>query len=315
MKQINYVTTVIQQMEPTGTDTLLITLVDPDGWELPPFEGGANLTLFLDNGMKRAYSLCNDPANRYHYQIAVKINPQGLGGSRYIHQNCRSGDIMRISLPRSIMRINHDCNKHILIAGGIGITPMLSMIYELEKRQGNYELHYFYRHNAPMLTQLYDAMLSGNLYLYPAENAPAGAARLSAVIPEYHQDICLYCCGPERMMQDYQHIAQQWPDSQKQQEHFSAVVTAGQYPPYTLELRQSGKHILVEPGQSPLQALLDADVPVDYTCEGGVCGACVVDWCDGQPVHHDKVLTDEERQHKVILCVAGCKSEKLVLDL
>lgn len=316
MKAITYVTTVITRLEVTGNDVLLITLADPDRWELPPFEAGAHIVLYLEGGMRRAYSLCSNAHDRYSYQVAVKLETQGRGGSAWIHNHCKVGSLVHVSLPRSTLRLQHAMQKHILIAGGIGITPMLSLIFTLEREHREYELHYFYRGEAPLLREVKETIRSGRLNIYPADLAQTNRKELKEILPPYREDLCLYCCGPDRMMQAFSLLASEWQEHQLQQEHFAGVtVDDSMFPPYQIELKQSGKTLQVRGGQTPLEALLEADVYIDHSCEGGICGACSVTWCEGKPVHRDRVLTEDERKHKVILCVAGCESEKLVLDL
>ncbi|MEG3129386.1 PDR/VanB family oxidoreductase [Pantoea cypripedii] len=316
MKAITYVTTVVTRLEMTGDDVLLVTLADPDRWELPAFEAGAHLVLILGNGMRRAYSLCSDPDDRYHYQIAVKRETSSRGGSVWIHHHLGMGDWVGVSLPRSTMKLHQDKKKHLLIAGGIGITPMLAFIYQLERKCLDYELHYFYRGNPPLFREVQQAMNHGRLFLYPSSENAGVKTSVEAIMPALSEDICLYCCGPERMMVAYNQAGAAWPTAQLQQEHFSGVtIDDASLPPFTLELRRSGKMVAVAGGQTPLQALLEAGVDIDHSCEGGICGACSVNWCEGKPVHRDKVLSAEERKSRLILCVAGCDSEKLVLDL
>jgi ferredoxin-NADP reductase len=316
MKAITYVTTEVTGLAMTGDDVLLVTLADPDRWELPAFEAGAHLVLFLGNGMRRAYSLCSDPADRYHYQIAVKRERNSRGGSAWIHHHLGMGTRVGVSLPRSTMKLDQDKKKHLLIAGGIGITPMLAFIHQLERKCLDYELHYFYRGNPPLVREVQQAINNGRLFLYPSPGNAGVKKSVAEIMPAWSEDICLYCCGPQRMMDAYNHAGAEWPAAQLQQEHFSGVtIDDASLPPFTIELRRSGKQVAVAGGQTPLQALLDAGVDIDHSCEGGICGACSVSWCDGKPVHRDKVLSADERKSKVILCVAGCESEKLVLDL
>lgn len=316
MKAITYITTEITALQATGDDVLLITLADPDRWELPPFPAGAHIDVLLDNGMRRSYSLCSDPANRYHYQLAVKREANGRGGSQWIHEQFAPGKVVRVSLPRCTLQIQPERKKHLLIAGGIGITPMLSIIYSLEQTGHCYQLHYFFRGTAPLLAEIQQTARHGEIFLYPEGYRDDKKIDLQDILPPPDNLHCLYCCGPERMMTAFNTATRLWQEQQCQQEHFSGVKPDDtMFPSYQLELRRSGKHISVRAGQSPLQAVLEAEVYVEHSCEGGICGACRVTWCEGSPVHRDKVLTDEQRQNQLILCVAGCDSDKLVLDL
>lgn len=193
---------------------------------------------------------------------------------------------------------------------------MLSMIYSLERAGLSYQLHYFYRGTPPLLAEIQQVAQQGEIFLYPQGCREGRKTELPDIIPQPGDDWCLYCCGPQRMMDAFNASTAQWHSSQCQQEHFSGMeLDDSMFPSYQLELRQSGREITVRKGQSPLQALLEADVYVDHSCEGGICGACRVSWCEGSPVHRDKVLTEQQRQQELILCVAGCESRRLVLDL
>ncbi len=352
MKAITYVTTVVEKCPREGSDVMLITLRDPDNWELPPFEAGAHLDLILGNGVKRSYSLCGDPHDRYRYTIAVKREVAGRGGSAWIHDRLRPGMEIGVSLPRCTMRLQPEAIKHIFIAGGIGITPFLSMIASLEQRQEDYELHYFFRGTPPLQTEISLRARHGKVFYYPSARSmsvdatdgwclssstdegsqsktlngsiphlPTGHAikrksRLQDIIPDYHPGLALYCCGPTRLLDAFSALHPRWPRQQLHQEHFTGVQLGDDlHPPFQLELKRSQKTIEVASGITPLQALLEAGVDIDHSCEGGICGACKVTWCEGEPIHRDKVLSQAEREQQLILCVAGCKSQKLVLDL
>ncbi|WP_308824228.1 ferredoxin reductase [Sodalis praecaptivus] len=173
---------------PAGDEVLLITLADPDRWELPFFAAGAHIDLYLENGLRRAYSLCGDPHDRYHYQVAVKLAKEGRGGSRWIHTHFQPGKSVGVSLPRATMTLQQGMAKHVLIAGGIGITPMLSFVYVLEKQRQDYELHYFYRGAAPLLKQVKQAIRGGSLYLYPGDSVAQKKKRLADIVPPWRAE-------------------------------------------------------------------------------------------------------------------------------
>ena len=321
MKAIRTVYTVVRQIRPAGPGIAVFELEDPDRWELPPFTGGAHLDCHLPNGMVRSYSLCGDPADRYRYEIAVKREDLGRGGSMHLHDDVALGSVIRVSLPRATFPLAPSAERHVFIAGGIGVTPFLSMAASLEAG-GNtdYALHLFHRGETPMANEIARYRESGRVFVHRSDlDAPNATPRpeLAALIGEPVPGTHLYCCGPQKMIDGFLEATQHWPPAQVHVEHFvpPALEADERVGSYTLVLAKSKKQTEVPAGGSALDAIRGLGIEVDASCEGGICGACRVHWLEGPPVHRDLILSDAEREHDVMVCVCSAAGEKLVLDL
>lgn len=322
MKPIRTVKTVVREIAPAGDGIALVHLADPDDWELPAFEAGSHIDLHLPNGLVRSYSLCGSPAERRRYLVAIKREEAGRGGSIAAHA-LRRGDVVPVSLPRGTFRLATRAREHVFIAGGIGVTPFVAMAGQLARDPGandtereDFTLHVLHR-GAPPLAALCEAQLPPASVVYHRSGEGRPRADLAALIGPYRQGRHVYCCGPDALMQAVEALTREWPADHVHVEHFvpPARPVDPDAKPYRAELALSRQTIDVQPHESLLHALRAHGVEVDAACEGGICGACRVRWSGGEPVHHDRVLTDSQRAHEVIVCVSGCASERLVLEL
>jgi ferredoxin-NADP reductase len=306
----------IRTVKTVGADIVLLDLEDPDRWELPPFHAGAHVDCHLTNGLVRSYSLCGDPDDPYRYQIAVKREEAGRGGSIHMHDEVKLGSPIDISLPRCTFPVAEGAPAHIFIAGGIGVTPFLAMAARLDKVRGEYMLHLFHRGEMPLSEALAHCRDSGRLSVYRSD---LGSTRpeLTDLLGEPRPGVHVYCCGPERMIAAFEAATFAWPEDQVHVEHFMppARVIDGNTNAYTLVLARSGKQVRVPEGGSALDAIRSLDVYVDASCEGGICGACRVHWLEGPPIHRDLILTEAERSLDVMVCVCSSAGDQLVLDL
>lgn len=309
-----YLQTVLIEASDAGPDTRLLVLQDPDGWDLPPFRPGAHLLLHLKNGMTRAYSLCGDPAVRDRYLVAVKRETAGRGGSAFVHDDLKPGDRVDLSPPRSHFPLVERADRHVFLAGGIGVTPFLSMIPALQRRGEYFILHVLSRGAPPLPDQIALLEQEGNAIVHDTRT---GRPDLAGLIGTQETGTHLYACGPGPMLEAITALTEGWPAGHVHVEHFTppAIPADPLARDYTLILARSGAEGSVSAGDSMLQAARALGADIDYSCEGGICGACRARWLDGEPLHKDRVLSSEEREHDVILCVAGCAGPKLVLDL
>ncbi|WP_347557047.1 PDR/VanB family oxidoreductase [Robbsia sp. KACC 23696] len=325
MKAIRTVATQIRSIRSAGDGVLQLELADPDEWELPPFVAGNHIDLHLPNGLVRSYSLCGSPAEATRYHVAVKREHAGRGGSIAVHE-LRVGDPLPVSLPRGTFTLSAEAREHVFIAGGIGITPFVAMAAELthsaarEDASGAFDprfvLHVLHRGSRP-LEALCAALLPAESVVYHRSGEGQQRVDLACLIGAFVPGRHVYCCGPTALMDAVVAATRDWPADHVHIEHFippERPVDADAKP-YRVSLSLSKKTIDVLPNASLLEALRDHDVHVDAACEGGICGACRVRWLDGQPIHHDRVLSDAERQREVIVCVSGCASPTLVLEL
>jgi ferredoxin-NADP reductase len=310
------VKTMVDRIADGGAGIKLFTLVDPDRWELPPFKPGAHIDLHLKNGMIRTYSLCNDPADKTRYVLAVKREADGRGGSIHLHDEVQEGDVIGVSLPRGGLQLAPHLARFVFVAGGIGVTPFLSAAAQLRRTERNaFTLHMIAR-GPPPLTELLAPMIdSGHVVVH--DTAVAGRPDIAALIGPAAMDASIGCCGPESMIGDFEQAARDWFAEHVHVERFVAppLPVDPQARPYTLVLGRSGRDIAVGAGESMLQALTALNIDVPTSCCGGICGACKVGWLEGEPVHRDRALSPAERTRSLLVCVAGSASERLVLDL
>ncbi|MYN14806.1 2Fe-2S iron-sulfur cluster binding domain-containing protein [Pusillimonas sp. TS35] len=298
-------------------------LVDPTGGELPVFEAGAHVDVHVPGGYTRQYSLCDPAWQRRHYRIAVLEDVKGRGGSRALHSAVRAGDLVEVSEPRNLFPRSKAARRSLLLAGGIGITPVLAMAHELLREDAAFELHYCTQTPArtAFRTQLEAMAELRKVVFHHDYGDPAKGLDIPALLAGYEEGTHLYFCGPPGFMRAVKEAASHWPADAVHFEYFSApaptaaTATPGEAGHTEVRLARSDKVLQVAGGQSILEALRDAGVPCESSCEAGVCGCCKVRYLDGAPEHNDYVLSDDEKNEYVLVCCAGVGSRELVLDL
>lgn len=292
-------------------------LVVPPGGDLEPFTAGSHIDLHLPNGMIRSYSLTNDPSERHRYVIAINKDAASRGGSRYIHETLRAGDLITISHPKNNFVLQESAAHTILIAGGIGITPLLSMIRHLGALGRSCELHYAARTRtaAAFLEEL--KTLGSGLHLHVDKEASGRVLDLPAIVRNAPAEAHLYCCGPVPMLEAFEVATADRPSAQVHVEYFTVREKPAFEGGFQVKLARSNRTIKVEPGKTILNALLDAGIDVNYACTEGVCGTCETRVIEGIPDHRDLFLGKEEQAANatMMICCSGSKSGTLVLDL
>jgi tetrachlorobenzoquinone reductase len=297
-------------------DTNIYELTRVDGGALPAYEPGAHIDLHLPNGIVRQYSLLEPEPRPQTYSIGVKRDPASRGGSRCVHDELRVGRTLTISVPRNNFPLVENASHVILLAGGIGITPIWCMVQRLHGLGRSWQLHYACRSRADM------AFLESLRQMEPArfhfdDENEGKVLEVAAIVAAAPRDAHLYCCGPTPMLQAFEQATAGWPRGQIHVEYFTPKAEAPKKGGFTVELARSGQEFVIPEGQTILQVLLAAGVDVDYSCELGICGACEQRVLEGIPEHRDAILSEEEQASntKVMICCAGCKSERMVLDL
>ncbi|MEK1907586.1 MAG: PDR/VanB family oxidoreductase [Pseudomonas sp.] len=291
-----------------------------NGEPLPPFTAGAHIDVQTPNGATRQYSLCNHPEERHRYVIGVLKDPQSRGGSQAMHEQVEQGQTLTIGEPRNLFPLAADGKKHLLFAGGIGITPMLAMAYELSQRGVDFELHYSFRAqtSAAFLDVLAEAPFARHVRLH--EDAAAtqldAATVLAAPTPGTH----LYVCGPSGFMNYVLSTAasQGWPAEQTHREFFAAApVEHDGDQPFEVELASSGQTFHIPADRSVFEVLDEAGIEIETSCEQGICGACITRVLQGTPDHRDQFMTDKEHavNDRFTPCCSRAKTPRLVLDL
>ncbi len=296
-------------------------LVAPGGGDLASFTAGSHIDLHLSNGMIRSYSLVNDQRERHRYVVAVNKDAASRGGSTFVHETLRAGDIITISQPRNNFALQEDAAHSVLIAGGIGITPLLSMIRRLQALGRPWELFYAARTRAvaAFLDEL-GALRSGapaNVHLNFDQEPSGRMLDLAAIVKAAPAEAHLYCCGPVPMLEAFEAATAGRPAAQVHVEYFKAKEKPAAEGGFEVKLARSGRTLFVEPGKTILTALLDAGIAVNYACTEGVCGTCETRVIEGLPDHRDLFLGKEEQATNttMMICCSGAKSRTLVLDL
>jgi len=296
-------------------------LVDPSGALLPPFEAGAHIDVRVpDTIFTRQYSLCNSSSERNRYIIAVLNDPNSRGGSRGMHERVYEGDTLEISAPRNHFPLHSEASSHLLLAGGIGITPIMCMAYALHGENRNFTLHYRVRsrERAAFLAQLEQAPFSERVHLHFSTGDQQQKLDIQALLSSGDAGTHLYVCGPQRFMDAILSAAREsgWAEERLHYEFFSADVDAtGQA--FEVKLARSGKTITVPSDQSVADTLITAGIKLPTSCNQGVCGTCLVRVLEGVPDHRDMYLTSAEhaKNDKFTPCCSRAKSSTLVLDL
>ncbi len=302
------------------SDIRMLELRPVDG-ELPEFSAGSHIDLHLGNGLIRSYSLTNPASERHRYVIGVKKEPLGRGGSRFIHEQLGAGEEMTIGPPRNNFKLCEEAPSSILIAGGIGITPLKCMAQHLEQLGKPWELHYAARSrcSAAFVSQLAEFGPKVRFY-FPTEfnqTSPASRIDINAVVAEAPRDAHLYCCGPEAMLQAFKTASTDRSPAQTHVEYFANAQAADKAGEFEVVLAKSGRTISVPCGKSILDTLLELGIDAPFSCMEGVCSSCETRVLSGIPDHRDLILTSEEHaaNDRMMICCSRSKSPTLVLEL
>ncbi|MEV4645526.1 PDR/VanB family oxidoreductase [Saccharopolyspora sp. NPDC049357] len=307
---------IIQETE----DICAIRLVREDGEPFGPYQAGAHIDVTGPTGLLRQYSLCSPPSDPSSLLIAVKHEPNSRGGSAALHR-VAVGDRLKIGEPRNLLTLDGTADRHVLVAGGIGVTPLLSMAYELHRQAADFELHYVARsRDKAAFTDLLENRVEfrDRVHLHfglPRTELPAVLADVAPVLtPASH----VYTCGPQGFMDQVTSVfAQVVGEQHVHVEHFAATeVDTSQDKPFTVEL-DTGEVFEIPAGESILSVLTENGIEVFKSCEEGICGSCVSGVVAGTPDHRDNCLSTAEKaaDDQIALCVSRALSGKLVIEL
>jgi ferredoxin-NADP reductase len=309
----------VEHIERAAENINFLTLVDADGGVLPSWDAGAHLELHLPSGLRRQYSLCGDAGNRYSYTVAVLRVDDGRGGSIEIHDTGLVGRTLEVRGPINKFRLV-DANSYLLIAGGIGITPIVSMARELHRRGAAWHMVYGARTAAAMVLT---AELSGwPEHVSLMTDDVDGIPDFASLIAGQADGTAVYCCGPEPMLRAVEQICAATSSVTLHIERFSPsgkspAPSAGAETPFDIELKRRGIVVHVGPDDSALDVVREVVRNHPYSCHEGMCGSCEVAVLSGTVDHRDDVLSDEERAANdvMMLCVSRALSDRLVIDL
>lgn len=296
-------------------------LVDPNGHDLPRFSAGSHIGVRIGDDIWRDYSLWNDPAERRRYCIAVLREKLGEG-SRRLHEAVKVGDLVEVSLPRNHFPLVDDAERYLLLAGGIGITPVMAMVAELRRRRVDFTLHYCTR--SPEKTAFREDLdllaATGKVVFHYDGGDPAKGLDIAALVRDPAPGTHLYYCGPAGMMEAAAKAAAHWPAGTVHCEYFSGPGAApparlDEDRPFVVRLARTGGEYEVPPGETILDVLRRRGVETRSSCELGYCSACLTRYTAGEVDHRDPILGETARQTHLLICCSRAKSPVLELDL
>ena len=293
----------------------------PLAGELPSFQPGAHLDVHLPNGLVRQYSLTNGPDLTGIYRIGVKLEPEGDGGSRYLHDSVHVGDVLDISGPRNNFTLRRDAARTVLIAGGIGITPLLAMTQTLARQGLTWELHCFAQSDDHVAFTVRCSIPAGQRRqedTWGSRHEQTGD-ELGEIMRTYAPMDHTYVCGPGPMIETARRIAAEagWPEGAVHFEYFKNESARDDTSEFEVALARRNRTLRIPAGVSLLDGLRNAGVDLPSSCEQGACGTCIATVLEGEPDHQDVYLNDSERAagDRMLTCVSRAASSRLVLDL
>ncbi|MGC8474887.1 MAG: PDR/VanB family oxidoreductase [Acetobacteraceae bacterium] len=298
-----------------------LDLVAAEGGALPRFSAGSHIDIEIAPGLTRAYSLCGDPARTDTWQLAVLREEASRGGSAAVHRDFHPGRVVRAAGPRNHFPLREDASFSLLLAGGIGITPLLAMAWRLHALGRRFCLHLCARRpsRAAFLPLLTGGPLATHARVHFDAGDPAQRFQPDAILRPPGPDGDLYVCGPGGFMDGVIAAARQagWAEGRIHQERFSAPAAPAGGTTFTVIARRSGRRVTVPPDRSIADMLLEAGIDLPLSCEQGVCGSCLTDVIAGIPDHRDLYQTDEEKaaNRRITPCCSRALSAELELDI
>lgn len=302
-------------------DIASFELAHPEGAPLPAFEAGAHIKVQVPGGLARHYSLCNDPAEQHRYRIAVLRDAASRGGSAAMHDAVREGDLLHVSRPRNHFPLQAT-PRTLLLAGGIGVTPLLAMAHRLAADGADFELHYCTRNAArtAFRDEIAASVFAHRVHFHFDDGPPSQRLHLARVLAAPVADARLYVCGPTGFIEHVVTTAKDhgWPQAQIHLEYFGAApLDHSAEAAFEVKIASTGRTCAVGPGQNVVEALRAHGIEIMTSCEQGVCGTCLTGVLQGTPDHRDLYLTDEEHaaNDRFTPCCSRSRSPLLVLDL
>jgi len=310
----------IRRLYDEAADIRSFELVEADGRPLPPFDAGAHIDVHLGEGLTRQYSLINTTDADGSYRIAAKLEANSRGGSRRMHA-LAEGDVLNIGVPRNNFALDFAASHTVLLAGGIGVTPLLGMALHLLANGASFSLDYFARSPETMAFagEIGRSPLSQRTRFHFGLDGNATSAELENLLRAPPPGTHVYACGPAPFMQAVRDVMAARPEAVLHLEYFTADPVTSLLPAgsFRVKLAKSDRTIMVEAEQTIVEALKAAGITVETSCEQGVCGTCLTTVLAGRPDHRDMLLTEEEQAagDKMLLCVSRSQDPELLLDL
>lgn len=309
----------VQQKKWESDGVTSVTFADPSGAPLPQWQPGSHLSLHLPNGLIREYSLCSDPLDATSWTVAVLRAPDSRGGSQHVHDALPVGALLTVEGPRNNFQLE-DATQYVLVAGGIGITPIISMARQLHAAGAEWSLLYTGRSRASMafLPEI-DTLPQDRITIHADDEANGNYPDLAAAVGTLSPDALVYACGPEPLLKAVAGAMQD--EAQLRIERFKApekvAVPVESESGFDVVCNSTGQRIPVGPDESVLDALNNAGIDVPSSCTEGICGTCETRVISGDVEHRDFLLTQAEQvaNKSMFVCVSRCRSAELILDL
>jgi len=292
----------------------------PNGGPVPSFTAGSHIDIHMD-GFARQYSMSNDPSETHRFVFGILKEKESRGGSTWIHEKVDEGTILRISGPRNNFPLSKDASHHVLIGGGIGVTPILCMAWELVNEEKSFEMHYCTRSksDAAFADLLDRSPISEHLTYHFDGGDPAKGFDLKTAFAEVKEGTHIYCCGPAGLLAAAKDATSHWPVGTFHFESFAAIEVEGAADDgaFQVEIASTGAVFDIPADKSISDVLQAGGVTVDTLCEDGICGTCITGVLEGEPDHRDSVLDDDEKSSNTLMtiCCSRAKSKRLKLDL
>lgn len=295
----------------------LLEFRDSGGKPLPEFSAGAHIAVRAPNGLLRKYSLCNDPAERDRYLVAIKREINGRGGSCNLIDNAKAGDELMVAPPVNDFGLPPRAQDFLFIAGGIGITPIMAMIREVQRQGKRFRL--FYCSRSPETTAFLDELstpaFKDQVTIHYDQGDPSRSLDLKPVLAERKNREHLYCCGPRPLMEAVRNMTDHWSSTAVHFEAFSDAEThKATDKAFKVRLARSGEVIDVPTTKTILEALRDHGLEVPSSCETGTCGTCRTKLLAGEADHRDLVLAEHERAGTIMICVSRARADEITID-
>ena len=293
-------------------------LVDKESAELQAFSAGSHIEIELPDNLRRHYSLCNNPSETHRYLIAVLQEQESRGGSQSLHYGVKEGDLLEVSMPKNNFPLDQRGMHFILIAGGIGITPLLSMAYKLKTLRKPFELHMCARshENAPFKKELEGFGGLAKTHMHISDGDPSRRLDVSSLLKQPLSESLVYCCGPQSLMDAVGQATSDWSAKKIHFETFTPRTLDGSDLPFHIKIASTGQSFHVNSTTTILEALHQNGIRRPFSCEVGLCRTCVTGYQAGDVEHLDQdALSNEERKGYLTICVSRCTSDELILDL
>lgn len=310
----------VRHKRKVADDIYLFELVPPAGHSLVPFNAGSHVVIVTPSGLTRRYSLCNAPSQKDAYIVAIKRDAKGDGGSVSMTDKLHEGGVVSVSRPENYFAIDVATHSALLIAGGIGITPILAMVHELTAKKIPFKVIYCSR--SPQATAFVEELsvseLAGCVRVHHDHGEAQKSLDLKPLLADRADGEHIYCCGPRPLMSAVRDLSRHWPSSTVHFEDFGTsepLPKQGADKAFTVKLARRGITVPVPIGTTILDALRSCGIAMPSSCESGTCGSCRTGLLTGEADHRDFVLDEDDYEREIMICVSRAKTAELELDI